>query len=76
MLMNLRGEMARKGIKGKDLADLLDVRLPTIYDKMNGKYAFTFDEALKVKNHFFPEVDLEYLFQNEKQIKRYESEVM
>lgn len=76
MLMNLRGEMARQGIKGKDLADLLDVRLPTIYDKMNGKYGFTFDEALKIKNHFFPESNLEYLFRNDKQIKRYESEVI
>lgn len=76
MLMNLRGEMARHGIKGKDLADLLGVRLSTIYDKINGKYAFTFDEALEIKNHFFPEVNLEYLFRNDKQIKRYESEVI
>lgn len=65
MLSNLKAEMARKNIKGKDFALLLGVRDATIYDKMNGHYGFTFYEALEIKKNFFPEYDLEYLFSPE-----------
>ena len=54
--------MARKDVKPKDIAEFLSVRLATIYDKINGHYDFSFNEALKIKRHFFPAHDLEYLF--------------
>ena len=62
MLNNLRAEMARKNITMMDLANLLGVRHATISDKINGKYRFYYEEALKIKNTFFPECSLEYLF--------------
>lgn len=62
MLRNLKAEMAREGVRPKDLAELLEVRVATIYDKLNGHYDFTLNEALKIKNHFFPQHSLEYLF--------------
>lgn len=74
--MNLRAEMARRGIRGKDLAILLGVRYSTVYDKLNGKYSFSFDEALAIKKAYFPEHNLEYLFDNEDQSRKVESEVM
>ena len=62
---NLRAEMARKGLTMSDLADLLGVRHATISDKINGKFRFYYDEAVKIKNAFFPDLSLEYLFENE-----------
>lgn len=75
MLRNLKAEMARRDVKPKQLADLLNVRKATIYDKLNGKYDFTFSEALEIKETFFPDDNLEFLFKNYKQIERIESGV-
>lgn len=63
MLLNLRAEMARINVKPKDLAELLNVRLATIYDKLNGRYDFSLSEAIKIKRHFFPNHDFENLFE-------------
>lgn len=68
LLSNLKAEMARKNIKGKDIALFLGVRDATVYDKMNGHYGFTFYEALAIKHRFFPEYDLEYLFNKETEV--------
>ena len=65
MYNNLRAEMARKGIKIKDLAELLGVRRSTVSDKINGKYRFYYEEASKIKKTFFPDLDLEYLFDSD-----------
>lgn len=59
---NLAAEMARKGITKKDLAKSLNMRYPTIVDKTNGKSRLYLDEAVKIRDMFFPEFDLEYLF--------------
>ena len=59
---NLEAEMARIGLKRKSLAEVLNVRVATIYDKLNGKYPFTLDEALKIKETFFPNLTVDYLF--------------
>lgn len=64
MLRNLRAEMVRSDVKPKDIAALLGVRDATIYDKLNGHYSFSFNEALKIKRHYFPQHDIEYLFDN------------
>lgn len=69
LLRNLKAEMARHDIKAKDLADFLNVRIATIYDKLNGHYDFSLDEALKIKNHFFSNKDFEYLFEREERRK-------
>ena len=64
MYQNLMAEMARRGIKKKDLAAFLGLRYPTLVDKTNGRSRFFFDEAVKIKNHFFPDCSLEYLFES------------
>jgi Plasmid maintenance system antidote protein len=64
---NLRAEMARRGITISDIAKLLGVRYATACDKLNGKYRFYYDEALKIKRHFFPDCSLEYLFETKNQ---------
>lgn len=65
MLRNLKAEMVRNNIKTKDIAELLGVRDATVYDKLNGHYDFSFNEALTIKRKFFPKYDLEYLFDNQ-----------
>lgn len=66
MLTNLKAEMLRKDVKAKDLADAIGTkRLSTIYDKLNGHYSFTFDEAFEIQSRFFPEHELIYLFKRE-----------
>ncbi|WP_440706227.1 XRE family transcriptional regulator [Heyndrickxia oleronia] len=62
---NLRAEMAREGITMVDIANFLNVRYATVNEKVNGKYRFYYDEALKIKNRFFPNQSLEYLFAND-----------
>lgn len=62
---NLEAEMARSGVQRKDLAEKLGVRAATIYDKLNGKYPFTLDEASMIKEFFFPNFSLDYLFSKE-----------
>lgn len=66
MLRNLKEEMAKKNITHSQIADLLNKkRVATITDKINGHYRFEFEEAAKIKRHFFPDHDIEYLFENE-----------
>ncbi|WP_341636409.1 helix-turn-helix transcriptional regulator [Staphylococcus casei] len=45
-----------------DIADLLGVRYQTVADKINGVSDFKFGEAMLIKNTFFPEYDIEFLF--------------
>lgn len=60
--------MARKGITMVDISKFLELRYATVNDKVNGKYRFYYDEALKIKQHFFPNCSLEYLFDNDENL--------
>lgn len=66
---NLLAEMTRYGITKKDLAAFLKLRYATIVDKTNGKSRFYLDEAFEIRNHFFPGIDLEYLFYDKDSIQ-------
>ena len=65
MLTNLDRVRKEKNVSIVDIADLLNLRTATVSDKINGKYDFKFGEALKIKQKFFPEYELEYLFDPE-----------
>ncbi len=67
MLANLRAEMVRNGVPPKKIAEFLNVRYQTVIDKLNGKYTFSFDDALAIKKEFFPDKELEYLFEKNKE---------
>lgn len=62
MFPNLEAEMARKGLKRKDLASLFKGRSATVSDKLNGKTPLLLDEAYRIQSTFFPECTLDYLF--------------
>lgn len=55
----------RCGVMKKDIAQLLGVSPKTIWNKLRGANDFTFGEAVKIKNRFFPEVPIEQLFERE-----------
>jgi hypothetical protein len=67
MYPNLDAEMARKGLKRKDLAWMFKNRIATVSDKLNGKSPFLIDEAVKIKITYFPDLSLDYLFGKETQ---------
>lgn len=64
MYRNLMAEMTRYGVTKKDIANFLKLRYPTVVDKTNGKSRFYLDEAFRIRNHFFPGCEMEYLFQD------------
>lgn len=63
MYPNLDAEMARLGLKRKDIAlEVFNGRTATVSDKLNGRYPLLLDEAVEIKEKFFPDFSLDYLF--------------
>jgi len=70
MFPNLRAEMARYEIKTKDVAEALNVSHKTINNKLSGKTPFMLQEALRIRDNFFPKASLEYLFTTEEKTEQ------
>lgn len=58
---NLTAEMSRLGIKKLDIARLLNKSAPTVYAKF-GSRTFTTDEMIAIRDKFFPNATLDYLY--------------
>lgn len=69
MYHNLEAEMARKQINVPDIAKAIGVNEKTVRNKISGKTKFIFDEALIIKDTFFPSLDLQYLFAKDEEVK-------
>jgi predicted transcriptional regulator len=67
MFNNLLAEMARNKISKHDIADCLGVSDKTIRNYFNGSTKISWLNTLKIKNTFFPNLDLEYLFKTDKE---------
>ena len=61
-LSNLEKEMKQKGVSRKDIAELLGLTYRTIHSRFNGASDWTFPECVKVRNKYFPGMNLEQLF--------------
>lgn len=59
---NLKAEMARKGVKQKDIAILLDRTDDWVDSRLRGKVALPVTDALKIRKELFSEINFEYLF--------------
>ena len=61
---NLRAEMARNRIKHEIVASELNITTRALSNKLNGRSKFTTEEAFKIRDKFFPDLKIEYLFGN------------
>ena len=62
MLVNLKAEMVRNQITTEMIMHTLGRSAKTTRDKINGKTGLYMDEAVKIRDEFFPDLSLEYLF--------------
>lgn len=58
---NMKAEMRRFGVTQGDIAAFLKMSTNNVSLKINGKVPFTVDEALKIRDRFFPNATLDYL---------------
>lgn len=65
MLHNLKAEMARKRIKNTDISKAIKANEKTVRNKIYGFTSFTFPETKTIRDKFFPETTLEYLFEED-----------
>lgn len=61
--INLKGEMAKKGVSIEELAKLLNIHRNSVANKLNGDTPFTIDEAFKIHEAYFPQLSLNFLFE-------------
>lgn len=62
---NLMGEMAKRKIKKYKVAQELGIHVNSFRSKLNGKTSFSIDEAIRIRDTFFPGYDIKYLFQTD-----------
>ena len=53
---NLAGEIARRGIKKKAIADALNICNRSLNNKLSGRVPFTWDEVKLIRSQFFPDM--------------------
>lgn len=61
----LEAEIARRGIKKREIANILGIEQRTLSNKLNGYTRFALEEAVKIKQTWFPEIPIEELFSHE-----------
>lgn len=62
MMRNLEAEIARRGIKKASICGYLGISEKSFRNKSQGKTDFTFPEACQIRDKFFADCTLEYLF--------------
>ena len=63
---NLRAEMGRKNLNICDIAKSLGVNRDTLGRKLSKKAPLNLDEAFKIQRFFFPNLDIWYLFADDR----------
>lgn len=60
---NLVAEIAKRGIKKTAIAQAANMCRKTLREKITGKFEFSLWEAMVIRDTFFPDQTLEYLFE-------------
>lgn len=63
---NLEAEMKRNKISRSDIANLLGLSYRTIHSRFNGESEWGYAECVKVRDTYFPDKSLDYLFATNK----------
>lgn len=66
-LDNLEKEMKDKKISRREIASLLGLSYRTIHSRFNGESEWAYSECVKVRDTYFPDMELSYLFATEEQ---------
>lgn len=62
MYSNLRAEMARQRVTIQGIASVIGVGRDSASQKLSGKTPITLADAFKIKEAYFPDSDVRYLF--------------
>ncbi len=62
MYKNLEAELRRKSITRADVAEAMGINIATASEKLTKPNRLKLGEAFKIKQHFFPDLSIEYLF--------------
>lgn len=60
---NLRAEMARLGITNEMMAETIGVNPGTFSAKLNQRGRLKLEEAVEIRETYFPELTVDYLFE-------------
>ncbi len=60
---NLRAEMARLGITNEMIAETIGVNPGTFSAKLNQRGRLKLEEAVEIREAYFPELTVDYLFE-------------
>lgn len=66
---NLEAEMKRNKISRSDIANLLGLSYRTIHSRFNGESEWGYTECVKVRDAYFPNMTLDYLFETEEKVR-------
>ena len=65
--ITLVGEMAKNNVTNEAIANLLGIHRNSAYNKLKGGSSFTVEEAIKIRDKFFPGFEINVLFKTEEQ---------
>lgn len=65
MYGNLTKELFLAKVTQKEVAETLGISVEAMSRKTNGKNEFTSGEMFSIKEHYFPDLTLDYLFAKE-----------
>ncbi len=74
-LNKLRGELVTFGIKQREVADFLGMTANNFNRKLSEAVPFTRDEMYAIRDEFFPERSIDYLFQSDGDKPTYEEQL-
>lgn len=64
---NLKAEMARVEIKQRHIADVLGISVKSVSDRLRGKQKFKVHEAIKIRDSYFTDKTIDYLFSDKEE---------
>ena len=65
--LNLKGEMAKRSVTIEAISQLLHIHRNSVANKLRGESSFYIEEATQIREAFFPDKELEELFQKDEE---------